>query len=79
MYDEMRPRDSASFKSLSGSMRCAATGHLFIQFHGCIEETGVALRKADMFVFCKLKGAGNVFLVLVYTGHETLVNLVTAI
>lgn len=58
---------------------CAATGHLFIQFHGCIEETGVALRKADMFVFCKLKGAGNVFLVWYILAMETLVNLVTAI
>jgi hypothetical protein len=37
----MRSRDSVSFK-LSGSMRCTAIGHLFIQFHGCIEETGRA-------------------------------------
>lgn len=33
----VKPRNSVSFK-LSGSMVCTATDHLFIQFHGCIEE-----------------------------------------
>jgi len=44
----------------------------------CIGETGAALRKADICVFCKLKGPKCISC-LVYTGHDTLVNLVTAI
>jgi len=50
--------------------------HVAVRFHGVRDNRSfvhsiprlhrrdsVALRKADMFVFCKLKRAGNVFLV----------------
>ena len=57
-------RGLASFKLMSDSMRCTATGHLFIQFHGCTEEMRQCQEKSwyVCVCVCKLKGQ-NVFLV----------------